>query len=113
MIVAMPAMTKVQALILLEECTGVDIWPIDYCRQRGIPDVWVEELADAFESGYADQRDVIYFQDRPVNQFHGVLDFDLAIRLGAFLGIDVDRVTATALTRPATVQAIKEAAEEQ
>ena len=105
-------MNRLRALSLLSECTGVDIWPVDYCRQRGVPEEWIEELADAFESGYQKDRDTIYYQDRPVNQFHGVLDFDLAIRLGLELGIDVERVTATALTRPATVQAIKEAVEE-
>lgn len=105
-------MNRLRALSLLSECTGVDIWPVDYCRQRGVPEEWIEELADAFESGYQRDRDTIYYQDRPVNQFHGVLDFDLAIRLGLALGIDVEQVTATALTRPATVQAIKEAVEE-
>ena len=104
--------SRLRALILLGECTGVDIWPVEHCRERGIPEVWIEELADAFESGYADDRDVIYYADRPINQFHGILDFDLAIRLGTFLGIDVERVTAMALTRPATVRAIQEAVEE-
>ena len=104
--------SRIRALGLLEECTGVDIWPVDYCRERGVPEEWIAELADAFESGYDDDRDLIYYEDRPVNQFHGILDFDLAIRLGIHLGIDVQRVTATALTRPSTVQAIKEAVEE-
>lgn len=104
--------SRLKALTLLEECTGVDIWPIDYCRQRGIPEEWIEELADAFESGYENDRDTIYYKDRPINQFHGILDFDLAIRLGLSLGVDVERVTATAMTRPATVKAIKEAVEE-
>ena len=85
---------------------------MDHCRQRGVPEPWIEELADAFESGYNNDRDTIYFADRPTNQFHGVSDLDLALRLGRFLGIDVDRVTATALSRTAIVQAIKEAVEE-
>jgi len=33
----------------------------------------------------------------------------LAIRIGKSLGLDVDQVTATALSRSATVAAIKEA----
>lgn len=104
--------SRIRALSLLDECTGVDIWPLDHCRERGVPEEWIEELADAFESGYQDDRDLIYYKERPVNQFHGVLDFDLAIRLGTVLGVDVERATAAALTRPATVQAIKEAVEE-
>lgn len=104
--------SRLRALNLLEECTGVDIWPVEYCRQQGVPEEWINELADAFESSYFSDRDTIYYKDQPVNQFHGVLDFDLAIRLGMALGIDVERVTATAFTRPATVRAIKEAVEE-
>ena len=105
--------SRLRALMLLEECTGVDIWPIDLCQQRGIPTEWIAELADAFESGYQRDSETIYFQDRPVNQFHGVLDFDLAIRLGQTLGIDVQQVTALAPTRQEAVRAIQQAAEEE
>lgn len=104
--------SRIRALSLLDECTGVDIWPVEHCRERGVPEDWIEELADAFESGYRDDRDTIYYQDQPINQFHGILDFDLAIRLGTALGIDVESATAAALTRVATVQAIKDAVEE-
>lgn len=106
-------MPPLKALMLLQECTGVDIWPVDHCRSRGIPEAWIEELADAFESGFDRDVETIYFQDRPVNQFHGILDFDLAIRLGQQLGLDVARVTAHTRSPRDTVRAIQEAAEEE
>lgn len=106
-------MPPLKALMLLQECTGVDIWPVDHCRSRGIPEDWIEELADAFESGFDRDVETIYFQDRPVNQFHGILDFDLAIRLGQQLGLDVARITTHTLSPRDTVRAIQEAAEEE
>lgn len=111
-------LARIRALALLSQCNGAEIWPVEYCREQGIPEEWIEELADAFESGYAHDRDTIYYADSPdhaespITQFHGVSDLELAERLGTLLGIDVARVTATALTRPAKVRAIKEAVEE-
>ncbi|WP_164100733.1 hypothetical protein [Candidatus Laterigemmans baculatus] len=105
-------LSRIRALALLSQCEGAEIWSVEHCREQGVPEEWIEELADAFESGYAHDRDTIYYGNAPVNQFHGVSDLHLAERLGALLGIDVARVTATALTRPAKVRAIKEAVEE-
>lgn len=105
-------LSRLRALALLSECTGFDIWTVEHCRERGVPNEWIETLSDAFESGYDHDRQTIYFGDRPINQFHGVRDVDLAVRLGAHLGLDVGRVTSTALGDPATVRAIKEAVEE-
>ena len=71
------------------------------------------ELADCFESGFQSELQKIYVEgDRPVNQFHGVHDLQLAYKLGEFLGVDVQRVTATAIGDTREVQAIKEAVEE-
>jgi RNase P protein component len=47
-----------------------------------------------------------------VNQFHGISDLSLAMKLGTFLGIDVTRATSNAFSRTAIVRAIKEAVEE-
>ena len=98
--------------MLLSECNGRDIWPIDLCREKGIPETWIEELADCFESGFQSDRQTIYKEDQIVNQFHGVHDLHLAYKLGDYLGVDVRQVTASALGRTAEVQAIKEAVEE-
>ena len=98
-----------RALALLAECTGDDLWSVEHCRQRGVPEKWIEELADAYESGYRCDSQTIYVEDRPTNQYHGIRDVDLAVRVAQSMGLDVDRVTATALGRRGMVQAIKQA----
>ncbi len=98
-----------RALALLSECTGDDIWSVQHCRDRGVPEWWIDELADAFESSFRTRSQTIYVDNQPTNQYHGVRDVDLAIRLAQSMGLDVDRVVATALGRRGIVQAIKEA----
>lgn len=98
-----------RALALLAQCTGDEIWNVATCRAAGVPEPWIEQLAEAFESGYRSDSQTIYLDDQATNQYHGVRDLDLAIRLARSLGLDVDRVTATALNRRGIVAAIKEA----
>ncbi|SRR6056297_785323 len=98
-----------RALALLSECLGDEIWSVEHCRLRRVPDAWIEELADAFESGFAHDRQTIYYQQRVVNQYHGVRDQDLARKLGETLGVDVPQATAMAASPTAIVAAIKEA----
>ena len=105
-------LTRLQALVLLAECTGRDIWSLGHCRHRGVPEAWIAELHDAFESGFQHDRQTIYDDGRVVNQYAGVHDLELAKKLAAFLGIDVERATSTALTAEAQVQALREAVDE-
>ena len=98
-----------RALALLTECTGDEIWSLDHCRLRRVPEAWIEELSDAFESGYQSDQQTIYVKDNSVNQYHGVRDVDLAIKLGVCLGIDVESATAMSTTRSRVVAAIKDA----
>jgi hypothetical protein len=98
-----------RALALLAECTGDDIWSAEHCRQRGIPESWIEKLADVYESGFRTDSQTIYVADQPTNQYHGVRDVDLAVQLAQSMGLDVDRITATVLGRRRIVRAIKEA----
>ena len=98
-----------RALALLTQCIGDEIWSVDFCRGQRVPEAWIEELCDAFESGYQSDRQTIYVEDQQVNQYHGVRDVDLALKLAKSMGLDVDRVTATALGRQGIVRAIKEA----
>ena len=98
-----------RALALLSECTGDEIWSIEHCELKRIPPGWIEELSDAFESGFQSDTQTIYVNEKHVNQYHGIRDVDLAMRLGKSLGLDVDRVAATAISRRGIVQAIKEA----
>jgi hypothetical protein len=105
-------LTRVKARILLAECRGDEIWSLSYCESRGIPDAWVQELEDCFESGFANRRDTIFYQGNLTNQFHGVRDLDLALRLAEFLGVDTRPIVAYTLGDVATVIALKEAVEE-
>ncbi len=72
---------RLTALALLSECTGRDIWSVAYCQTKRIPQDWIEELVDCFESGFRTDRQTIYHQDQVVGQFEGVRDVDLARKL--------------------------------
>ena len=97
----------ITAQMLLLKCTGDEIWTEQTCREAGIPDLWIEELVDNFESGFDSDRNSIYVEDQIVNQYRGILDLHLAYRLAEFLGIDWQRVTAGALTRRSEVAALQ------
>lgn len=98
-----------RALAILSECRGDELWSEEHCRLRGVPEAWIAELADAYESGFRTDSQTIYVEHQPTNQYHGVRDVDLAIRVAQSMGIDVDRVTMSALGRQGVVQAIKQA----
>ena len=106
-------LNRLKALTLLSECTGDDIWSIEHCQLRGIPPQWIEDLADCFESGYRRDSQTIYFQDRMINQYQGIRDVDLAIKLGEFLGVDVEELVSISPTRARLVVAIRQAIEEE
>ena len=106
-------LNRLKALTLLSECTGDDIWSIEHCQLRGIPPQWIEDLADCFESGYRRDSQTIYFQDRMINQYQGIRDVDLAIKLGEFLGVDVEELVAISPSRARLVVAIRQAIEEE
>lgn len=105
-------LSRLKARMLLSECRGDEIWAPDTCRQKGIPEVWVEELADTYESGFHSDRQTIYEEGAVTNQYHGVRDLHLAHKLAEFLGVDSARVTEFALGREAEVRALQEAVDE-
>lgn len=98
-----------RALALLNLCVGDEIWNLETCRQSGVPEAWITELADAFESSFDSDHQTIYLDQTPTNQYHGVRDLDLALKLGEVLGVDVARATQSAIHRRAIVNAIKTA----
>lgn len=106
-------MRRDRALKLLAECTGNDIWSLEYCRDAGVPEDWLAELAEIYESGFQTDRETIYCEDRIVNQYHGVRDVHLAVKLGQLLGIDVLRITAGAQLPCDIVLAIQDAVLEE
>jgi len=101
------------ALELLNECTGNDLWSIDHCNLRNVPASWIEELSGGFESSYRIDSETIYVGDKKVNQYEGIRDVDLAIKLGEYLGVDTAPLQVLALTRHGLVRAIREAVEEE
>jgi hypothetical protein len=104
---------RLQALMLLSQCNGRDIWPVELCHDKGLPESWIDELADCYESGFQTPLQSIYLDDQLVNQFWGVHDLQLARKLGEYLGVDVQRATESALGREAEVRAIQAAVEEE
>jgi len=103
---------RMLALKLLSECTGDEIWSREHCTNTGVPDSWINELIDCYESGYITDSQTIYVGNQNVNQYEGVRDVDLAYRIGKNLGIDVDRLQETSLGRSQLVRAIREEVEE-
>lgn len=98
--------------MLLAKCCGDEIWSLEICRSEGIPEAWIEELQDSFESGFDTDRNTIYVDGEVVNQYHGLLDLHIAYKLAEYLGIDCNAETRNALGRRSEVQALQEAAEE-
>jgi len=96
----------------LSECTGDDIWSIEYCRKRQIPQLWIDELLDAYESGFESENQTIYYRNEVVNQFEGIRDVDLACKIGQYLKLNVARILERQISRSAVVRAIREVIEE-
>ncbi len=103
---------RMHALSLLSECTGDELWSIEYCRQRGVPETWIEELLDGFESNFALESRTIYVDNQRVNQYEGIRDVDLACKLGEYLGVQTEPILTLGGNRQRIVQAIREAVEE-
>lgn len=100
-------MDRVRAEMLLLKCRGDEIWSADYCREQRIPELWIEEMQDCFESGFDSDRNSIYENDRLVNQYHGVSDLMIAYRLAEFLGVDTERIRSSIPGRRAQVTALQ------
>ncbi|MEZ6136020.1 MAG: hypothetical protein R3C53_14055 [Pirellulaceae bacterium] len=105
-------LNRLKALLLLSECTGDEIWSVEHCRLRGVPEVWIDELSDGFESGFKHNSQTIYVDEAVVNQYEGVRDVDLAQRLGAYLGVEIEPLQEICFSRAALVRAIQQAVED-
>ena len=104
--------SRQQLLNWLSECTGETIWSVVDARDRGIPDHWIETMADAFESNPTHDRDTIYVGDRVVGQYHGIRDVDLARRIAAEIGLPITEIESRSLSRSHLVRNIHDAIEE-
>ncbi|MCH2180008.1 MAG: hypothetical protein MK106_14520 [Mariniblastus sp.] len=108
----MTPLNPTTAMAILAQCRGDEIWSIETCRQANVPEVWIEELVDAHESGFDNDRNTIYERGQLVNHYHGVADLALAIRVAEFLGIDTSLTLQSILGRRAQVNALKEEIDE-
>ena len=97
----------VTAEILLMKCQGDTIWSEKTCRAEGIPEPWIEELVENYESGFDHDFNTIYEHGRLTNQYRGVADLKLAFKLAEFLGIDWQQATRYAVERRSQVAAIQ------
>jgi hypothetical protein len=105
-------MQRILALTLLAECTGRDIWSVDYCRKKRIPESWISELTQGYESGFRSDWQTIYEDGKVVNQYEGIHDVQLAIRLAEFLGVETERLTSIIPEPVELVRLLKEAVDE-
>ena len=109
-------MDPVAAQMLLLKCQGDEIWPEHECVSAGVPQAWIEELVEQYESGFDTDRNTIYVQgtdgQRVTNQFRGVSDLLLAYKIAEHLAIDWRRETGHLLDRVSKVNALKEALDE-
>ncbi len=105
-------LNRLKVLILLDECTGDDIWSSEHCRLREIPEAWIEELAENYESGFRSDTETIYVDGKVTNQYRGIRDVDLAMKLGEFLGLDTQQLMSVAVSRQHLVRLIREAIED-
>ena len=105
-------LSRLTALRMLSECEGDEIWSVPLCREKGVPNTWIEELVECYESGFQSDRQTIYYNDRVVNQYHGLRDVDLAFKLAELLGVNTQQATSLAIGNRAQVRALREAVEE-
>lgn len=104
---------SVAAQMLLLKCIGDEIWSEATCRAAGIPEPWIDELCENYESGFDSDSNTIYGEDgKLTNQYRGVSDLALARKLADFIGLDWKHGAATAFDRRAEVDAIKESLDE-
>jgi len=103
----------VAAQMLLLKCQGDEIWSEQECIKAGVPQAWIEELVERYESGFDTDRNTIYVQGndgmRVTNQFRGVSDLLLAYKIADYLAIDWRQETGHLIDRVSKVNALKEA----
>ena len=105
-------MNAISAQMILLKCQGDELWPEDVCLAAGIPQAWIDELVEQYESGFDIDQNTIYKDGRMINQFQGVSDLLLAYKLADYIGIDWQRETGHIVSRTGKVAALKEALDE-
>jgi hypothetical protein len=106
-------LNSVAAQMLLLKCVGDEIWSESTCREAGVPETWIEELCETYESGFDSDTNTIYGEDgKLTNQYRGVSDLLLARKLAETIGLDWESVSALAFDRRGEVTAIQDLLDE-
>ncbi len=103
---------RAAAELLLSRCRGDEVWSLEHARQLGVPEGWMEELQDCFESGFDYDQNTLYTENGRVNQYHGVCDLEIAYRAAEYLGIATHQIRQQPLTRRGQVAALQAEADE-
>jgi hypothetical protein len=102
---------SVAAQMLLLKCVGDEIWSEATCQKEGVPQAWIDELCENFESGFDSDANTIYGENgKLTNQYRGVSDLMLARKLAEFIGLNLAGVIA--FDRRSEVAAIKDLLDE-
>ena len=105
-------MNDLLAATLLLKCRGDEIWSREVCEQEGVPEAWIEELFDCFESGFRFRGQTLFTDTGITNQFAGCRDLDLAFKLAEYLGVDTIKVRQMAVSPKKIVQLLQEELDE-
>jgi len=98
---------RYSAELLLTRCRGDEVWPLDHAREMGVPESWLNELLDCYESGFDSNQNTLYTDSGLVNQYHGIADLDVAYRAAEYLGIDTEQIRRLPLSRRGQVDRLK------
>jgi hypothetical protein len=105
-------MNDVLAASLLLKCRGDEIWSRKVCVQEGVPEAWIEELFDCFESGFRYRGQTLFIEAGITNQFAGCRDLDLAFKFAEYLGVDTSTFRQTPYSPIKIVQLLQEELDE-
>lgn len=103
---------RAAAELLLSRCRGDEVWSPELARELGVPESWLDELQDCFESGFDHDRNTLYSDRGRINQYHGIRDLDVAYRAAEFLGISTAAIRSRPLSRTGQVSALRAEADE-
>jgi hypothetical protein len=85
-----PMFDRYSAELLLTRCRGDEVWSLDHAREMGVPESWISELSDCYESGFDSNQNTLYTDSGLVNQYHGIADLNVAYRAAEYLGINTE-----------------------
>jgi hypothetical protein len=98
---------RFSAELLLTRCRGDEVWSREHAREMGVPESWIAELSDCYESGFDHNQNTLYTDQGLVNQYHGISDLMVAYRAAEYLGINTSRIRSQPLSRRGQVDQLK------